>query len=618
IGALAALRSPRASGEGEHVDVAMLDCMTVTMTTYPSVFSSFAGWPPMTGTGRMIEVPSIEPTSDGYAVFTTNSAQQFHDFLVMMGRGDLLEDQGLARPLTRFKRRVEFLATVHEWTTKRTSADALGEAALFRIPSGPVLNGATVPAFEQFVEREVFVTAPSGRFRQPRVPYRITGWSPTPFAAAPGVGADTGQVAWDRRPARPAGEWRLPLAGVRVVDCTAWWAGPAATHVLAALGADVVKVESVTRPDLMRYSSTKLPTEDRWYEWGALFHGTNVGKRGVTLDLTDPGGIELFERLLSTADVLVENFTPRVMDQFGLGWERVHALNPDLLMVRMPAFGLDGPWRDRTGFAQTMESVAGMSWLTGFPDGPPVLVRGACDPLAGMHAVFATLVGLAGGRGAMVEAVMVEAALSAAVEQVIEHDAAGTLLCRDGNRGPTAAPQGLYRCAPAAPADGTHGDLGDDAWVAIAVEDDAQWAALCRLVGPGLDPSLATVDARRADHDAIDAALGAWCATRSADAAAGALVDAGVPAGVVISARDCRHNPQLRHRRLFEAVDHPVTGRHELPVMPFRFAHVDRWATRPAPTLGQHNDEVLGEVATPEELARLRAGGVIGDRVAGA
>ena len=513
--------------------------------------------------------------------------EQFHDFLIMIGRGDLLDDEALARPRNRFKRRDEFLAAVHEYTTKRTSAEMLHEAAAFRIPSGPVLDGATVPSFEQFEARRVFVDAPSGRFRQPRVPYRISDTSPPAMRPAPALGADTGSVAWPARRARATGgEWRRPLDGVRVIDCTAWWAGPAATNVLAALGADVVKVESVTRPDLMRYSSAKPPTEDRWYEWGPLFHAANLGKRGITLDLTRPEGLALFERLVTTADVLVENYTPRVMDQFGLGWERLHELNPRLLMVRMPAFGLDGPWRDRTGFAQTMESVTGMAWLTGFPDGPPVLVRGACDPLAGMHAVFATLVGLAVGGGRLVEATMVEAALSAAVEQVIEYETTGTLLGRQGNGAPNALVQDVYRSA------------GDDAWVAIAVETDEQLAALRSVV-----------------HERE---LADWCAARPPQDAVNVLSGAGVPAEVVIPAWSMVDNPQLEHRGLFEAIAHPLAGRHAIPTMPFRFTHVDRWVTRPAPMLGQHNDEVLGEIATPDELAHVRDLGVIGDRVAGA
>ena len=613
VGALAALRAARASGQGEHVDVAMLDCMAIAMTTYQSVFSSFMGHPPLRGTGRSIEVPSVEPSADGYVVFTTNSAQQFADLLVLIGRPDLQEDTSLFRANVRFKRRHEFLAAVHEYTTKRTSEEVLEDAARLRIPSGPMLDGSTVPGFEQFVERDTFVPAPSGRFRQPRVPFRISGTEPRPFEPAPPAGADTGSVRWDGRPTGgETSEWRLPLTGVRIVDCTAWWAGPSASHVLAALGADVVKVESAGRPDLMRYTSVKPPSEDSWWDWGPLFHAVNTGKRAVTLDLTRPECVSVFERLLQTADALLENYTPRVMEQFGLGWERVHEVSPSLVMVRMPAFGLDGPWRDRTGFAQTMECVTGMSWLTGFADGPPVLVRGACDPLAGMHAVFATLLALAeseaSGEGRLVEVPMVEAAVNAAAEQVIEHDTTGVLLTRTGNRGPVAAPQGVYPCA------------GDDTWIAVAVATDEQWGALRAALG---DPEwaagadLASADGRRAAHDVIDDALAAWCGTRQAEEAAELLAAAGVPAEVVIAARDMVDNPQLRHRRLFEVEDHPVTGRHPLPGQPFRFRHVDRWARTPSPTLGQHNDEVLGELLSADELARLRDAGVVGERPTG-
>jgi crotonobetainyl-CoA:carnitine CoA-transferase CaiB-like acyl-CoA transferase len=156
LGAVAAYREARRCGRGEHVDVAMLDCMAVTMVTYPSVFASFAGWPEQHGTGRVIEVPSVEPSKDGYFNVTTNSAQQFQDFLLMIGRPDLLEDPDLPSAAKRFARRDEFLAAVLEHTSQRTTAELLDEASLFRIPAGPVLNGSTMPEFEQFVARGVF------------------------------------------------------------------------------------------------------------------------------------------------------------------------------------------------------------------------------------------------------------------------------------------------------------------------------------------------------------------------------------------------------------------------------------------------------------------------------
>jgi crotonobetainyl-CoA:carnitine CoA-transferase CaiB-like acyl-CoA transferase len=614
VATLAAVRDARRSGRGAHIDVAMLDCMAVTMVSFPSVHAAFAGWPAESGPSWVIEIPSVEPTADGYVVVTTNSAQQYDNFMVQIGRADLLESAPeLAQRGPRWARRDEYEAIVHEYTTRRSTDQVLADAELLRVPCGPVHNGATLPTVDHFVERGVYVRSPSGRFVQPRVPYQISGVAPRPFTPAPAVGEHTGKIDWSPLPDTPTDAPRRPLEGLRVADCTAWWAGPAASHVLACLGADVIKVESVTRPDLMRYSALKPPDTDLWWEWGGLFHGVNAGKRAVTLDLRTEQGVALFDRLLDTADVLLDNYTPRVMEQFGLTWDVVHERHPRVVMTRMPAFGLDGPWRDRTGFAQQMEGISGMAWLTGYPDGLPVLVRGACDPLAALHAVFATLAALEvrdrTGEGVFVEATMIETALNAAAEQVIEYCMSGTVLTRAGARGSTAAPQGLYQCA------------GDSRWVAIAIQNDEQWAALVSALGDAAwacDPALATVDGRRAAHDEIDARLAARCSTMTVEEVVELLWPLGVPVGAVIRPREIVDNPQLRHSGLFETEHHPVTGDVELPTMPFRFDTVQHWMARPTPTLGQHNDEVLAELAVDaDERAALRAAGLIGERPAG-
>jgi crotonobetainyl-CoA:carnitine CoA-transferase CaiB-like acyl-CoA transferase len=282
-------------------------------------------------------------------------------------------------------------------------------------------------------------------------------------------------------------------------------------------------------------------------------------------------------------------------------------------MVRMPAFGLDGPWRDRNGFAQTMEAVSGLAWRTGFEDELPTLVLGVCDPLAGAHTAFATLLALDArartGEGMLVESVMVESALNVAAEAIVDYGAGAPAPGRLGNRGPDAAPQGVYPGS------------ADDSWVALAVETDAQWDALVRVLGSppwATDAALRTADGRRAHHDLLDEYLRAWTTGRTAELAAACLSAAGVPAEVVIAARDVLDNPQLRDRGLFETEHHPVTGPHPVPTLPFRFAHVAQWLHAPSPTLGQHNDEVLGALGVDDkERDALRTRHVIGERLVG-
>jgi crotonobetainyl-CoA:carnitine CoA-transferase CaiB-like acyl-CoA transferase len=359
----------------------------------------------------------------------------------------------------------------------------------------------------------------------------------------------------------------------------------------------------------MRFSSTKPPSDAQWWEWSAGFQHNNWNKRGITLDLGDPRGRAAVLDLIATSDVVIENFSPRVLDAFGITWDVVHARNPRAVMVRMPAFGLDGPWRDRTGFAQTMEQISGMAWISGYPDGLPVIPRGACDPLAGMHAVAATLAALLererSGVGRFVEVTMLEAALATAAELVIEHSAYGVALHRDGNRGPVAAPQGVYACA------------GQERWIALAVTDDDQWRALRTVLGDppwAQDPALSTAAGRRARHDRIDDALAAACAEHELEALVAQLLTAGVPAAPVTGPVGVLDLPPLRERGFIEVIDGPVVGRHDVLGVPFRCTTVGGgWVQRPAPTLGQHTDEVLRELGRDDaELAALRADDVIG------
>jgi crotonobetainyl-CoA:carnitine CoA-transferase CaiB-like acyl-CoA transferase len=615
-----ALHRARATGHGEHVDVSLAEAMALATTTYADLSWSLMGRGKPPFAGQSVETPSIEPTSDGFVGFNTNTAQQFSDFLVLIERPDLRDSGEFNSVAQRLARLAEWESIVHAFTRRHTTAEIIERAALLRIPVAPVCNGESVLAQDHLRERGVYSEDPSGGFSRPCPPYKLNGARPPAPTAAPAPGADDGRLApRPQRRAPPRGERRLPLAGLRVLDATTWWAGPTAGHLLAVLGADTIHLESVQKMDggravgFLFANGRSLP-----WECSTFTSSANSNKRGLTLNLGDPRGMEALRRLIASADVMLENFSPRVMEAFGVTWDFVRAANSRTIYVRMPAFGLDGPWRERVGFAQTMEQMSGLAWVTGRADDQPRIQRGPCDPLAGAHAAFAALVALAEreatGRGVFVESAMIESALNAAAEQVIAWTARGELLQREGNRSAHAAPQGLYACAG-------HDALRTPRWLALSVETDAQWLALLGVLGSpdwaaGLrDASLAE---RRASHDELDAALRPYFAARELEACVARLVAAGVPAAAVQDARFLSDHPQIVARGFCERVPHPVIGNPPLMTVPFRYASVARWLHRAAPTIGQHNHELLRELGYGDaEIAAFEAEKVIGTRPLG-
>ena len=616
VGAVSAWLSARSSGTGQLVDLSSFETAVLCLTIFHDLNGQWFEGP----LPRAVEIPSIEPARDGWVGFCTITGQQWTDFCAMLGRQDIAEDPRYLDAKMRMEHLELMQEMIHSWTRERSIEEIVEVATLLRIPVAPIGNGETLPAIDHLAERGVFVESPGG-FAQPRIPYLLEKTPLRPLSPAPKLGQHTQEVMAELAVAPPSppsasGSPTLPLAGLRVVDLTAFWAGPYATAYLADMGADVIKVESIQRPDGMRFAGS-VPGEQLW-EWSPIFAGANPGKRDVTLRLDDPEGRELLERLIARADVVIENYSARVLEDFGLGWERVRELNPHAIMVRMPAFGLDGPWRDRAGFAMTIEQVSGLAWITGYRD-MPLVVRGACDPIGSMHAVFALLMALEhrrrtadeagdGGEGQLVEVPLLETALNVAAEQVIEYSAYGALLTRDENRGPCAAPQGLYCCAE----EGEH--------VALAIANDAQWEALRELMGNpewARDPQLSQVEGRRRQHDAIDEQIEAWLQPLSRDRAIERLLAAGIPAAVAINPHHLSPNAQLEHREFFQTLVHPVTGETRYPGLPMRFsAFGTRLHTSPPPTLGQHNREILCDELglSDEQVEELRQRKVIGER----
>ena len=517
---LAVLRRSRRTGEGALLDVSWFEVMILATNLFSDLMFSLMGRPDLPVPPRSVELPSIDKTADGWVGFNTNGFQHWRAFAELVERPDLVGHPQFGNIAGRIAGRAEWDAIVRAYTGVRPTSEVLRRAEELRVPAARVNDGRSVLTEEQVIEREFYATDPQTGVRSPRPHYLRNGRRPATGGPAPELGADDAAALSRERPEttrNPTGE--LPLAGVKVLDLTAWWAGPAVAQVLAAMGAEAIHVESLAHLDPMRLASAVMfMGRDRWWEFSGFHMQINTNKKGVTIDLAggatggDGAGDEgraLLRRLVEWADVVVENYTPRVLEKWGMGWETVHAINPQAVMMRMPAFGLDGPWRGRLGFAQTVEQMSGMAWVTGFADGEPLVPRGPCDPIGGMHASFAVLVALAArdatGEGQLVEAPLLDSALNMTAEQVIEYTATGTVLGREGNRSPSAAPQGLYAChEPAA-----MGTL-DEQWLALSVANDEQWQALVKVLGSpewALDPELATHAGRRAAGDLLDERL---------------------------------------------------------------------------------------------------------------
>lgn len=402
----------------------------------------------------------------------------------------------------------------------------------------------------------------------------------------------------------------LPLEHIRVIDISQGWAGPLAAGILGDMGAQVFKIESVQHPDWWRgFAGGRLAAGEMIWERSALFNGIARNKLGVTLNLADPQGVELLLRLLKIGDVLIENFTPRVIEGWGLRYERLRQVNPQLVMISMPGFGLNGPWRDYPALGTTTDSMSGVAALCGYEGGSPRLQTVSWDPIVGLHGAVAVLMALRhrslSGQGQFIELAHIEAGTSLIAQAVMDYSMNRRVWPRRGNRDWSMAPHGCYRCK------------GDDSWLVIAVRSDEEWASLCRVIGRAelaADPRFATVTGRLANHAALDAIIEAWTGRHDHQEAMEVLQAAGVPAGAVLSAPELLADANLNARGFFETVDRPFVGSHPYPGVTIRMSRTPAHIREPAPTLGQHNRLVIQETLglTEAEMRRLAEDKVIG------
>jgi crotonobetainyl-CoA:carnitine CoA-transferase CaiB-like acyl-CoA transferase len=559
---------------------------------------------------------AIYRTSDGWLGVFTVTAAQWRGLCKVLGRADLAQDPRYQDGGERLTRADELDAIMSPIFAIRTAAEWFALCAAERLPV------VIVPTMEQLLsqqvhrERGAFVPVQIGEasFEGPVLPQRMDDAGPLLGGRAPlagehddyKVGAATGSVS-----STGAAPGTLPLQDVRIIDLTMGWAGPFATRHLADLGAEVIKVESITYPDWWRGTIySKAYYSERLYEKATYFNLMNRNKLGVTLDLTSVEGIGLLKELVAGAHAVIENYSAEVLPKLGLDYPTLAAVNPSIVMLSMPAFGTDNAWSNTRAYGGTLEQASGLPMVSGFEHWPPTMTAYAYgDPIGGYNAAAALLIGLAGqqrsGSGRFINMSQVEGMLSLAAPSIIEQSVYGQVGPRCGNRHAVHAPHGCFRCS------------GEDAWIVISVATDVQWQSLANVIGRAdlaHDATLARVDGRRVRQDEIEAAISRWTMGQDADVAMSQLQSHSVPAGAVRPIPALLDDPHLVARGFWRTVQRPFVGQYTTGSSFYR-EHGEAAPLRcAAPTLGEHNSTVLGNVLGlgPERIAALAERGIIG------
>ena len=398
----------------------------------------------------------------------------------------------------------------------------------------------------------------------------------------------------------------FPLEGIRVVDSTYVFALPYAGGQLADMGAEVIKVEGPGRPDVTRTGgyAGAFPENDLgedWWNRPSTYNLIHRGKRSLTLDMTDERGREMFRQLVSISDVVMENFTPRVMRSWGLDYPNLRKIKPDIILVSNTGYGHGGgPYSGYPAQATTQEGTHGHCWVTGYPgEGPAKAGASFVDFLSTWTALFAIGSALRyrnqTGQGQWVDIGMYQAGVMFLSEYILDAVANGREGVRIGNRHPYRAPQGCY---PA---------LGPDQWITLSVGDDEQWRSLCQLMEqPELanDPRFRGLLARQENHDGLDEIIREWTSGRDRYDLMHALQGVGIPAGPVLTGKDVHFDPHFQSRGFLERVDYPEErGMGSRPFIgrPYKFSKSPARIQGPSPTFGQHNAPLLQDLLGLDE-----------------
>ncbi len=412
---------------------------------------------------------------------------------------------------------------------------------------------------------------------------------------------------------------KLPLEGIRVADFTWVWAGPYCTMQLAHLGADVIRIETRTRPCITRVLPPWPEGKPGGLNRSGYFNQYSQGKRSLTLNFKDPAATEIARKLVAKSDVVVNNFAHGVMDKMGFGYDVLRQIKPDIIMASLSGYGDTGPYADYVAYGPAQVPLSGLSSLTGYKDWPPMHSGFSYgDPNAGVHGAFAILAALfhraKSGQGQYIDMSQWESSMVVLPEGIMDYTMNRHEPERLGNADPMMSPHGIFKCL-----DRPERIAGNviDQWVAIVCADDVDWGRLARAIGrPDLadDPRFATLAARKANEDQLEAAITLWTSTRRAAEVERVLQQAGIAAAVVADNMYlASEDPAYQERDYFVYRDHPEVGKRQHCGMPWQLSRTATKVRAAAPTIGQHTDKILSGLLgyDTDRIAKLRAQGAL-------
>jgi len=414
---------------------------------------------------------------------------------------------------------------------------------------------------------------------------------------------------------------KAALQGLRILDLSQVAAGPYSTMFLGFMGAEVIKVESLSRTDINRGKARPGPDDLRVYPngdpgerpWNTTAHHVhrNINKKSVTLDLSAEQGKELSRELVKVCDVLVENYRGSVMDRLGLGYDVVSQLNPQLIYLKISSQGATGPEANYGSLGSTLEQTAGLASITGYEDGLPLMTNLVYpDPVVGILSFGALMAALRRrlktGTGCLVDLSQREVTTMLLGESILDFSVTGRVAGTMANRHRDMAPHGVYQCS------------GDDMWVAVSVGSQEEWEGLCQAIGqPELatDSGFADPGSRLANQDALDQVISAWTEGLDHYEVMHLLQFRGVPAAPVVKGSEAINDPHLEARGFWDVVDHPEAGTYKQVTTPWLLSKSHRLQSTPAPGLGEHNYQVLNGILglSQSEIDTLVADGITGD-----